>query len=131
MKASHFGKLKKVNGVLVPASKKDEITFNLYKDSLQEGAIVEVFMEEGVYDSTIPQLRKVHSMIEALASHTGYGFENMKMLVKEKAGLCLARTTVGSEYFLCLSFADCSKDQLSAAIQAAIEIGISVNHPLE
>lgn len=130
MKANHFGKLKKVNGVLVPATQKDEVIFNTFKDFLAEGDLVEIYLEKVHYDGTIPQLKKIHSMIEDLTINTGYSFEDMKVLVKEKAGLCLSRTTEGREYFLCKSFADCDKIQLSAAIQACIEISITIGHPL-
>jgi hypothetical protein len=50
----------------------------------------------------------------------------MKILVKDRAGLCIARNVAGKEYFLAKSFADCSKDELSLAIQAAMEIGEDV-----
>ena len=54
----------------------------------------------------------------------------MKLLVKDRAGLCIAREVAGKEYFLAKSFGDCSRDDLSLAIQAAIEIGEEVNFPL-
>jgi hypothetical protein len=58
--------------------------------------------------------------------HIGETVENMKILVKDKAGLCIAREVSGKEYFLAKSFAECSKDELSLAIQAAMEIGEEV-----
>jgi hypothetical protein len=51
----------------------------------------------------------------------------MKILVKDKAGLCIAREVAGKEYFLAKSFGECSKEELSLAIQAAMEIGEQVN----
>lgn len=131
MKANHFGKLKKSGGILIPATQKDEALFNLFKNSLEEGAVIEFFAEEVDDDGTIAQLRKVHSMIDEIASHTGYTVSEVKLLVKEQAGLCMSREKEGKEYFLCRSFGDCDKLQLSNAIQACIEIGISTGHPLE
>ena len=51
----------------------------------------------------------------------------MKLLVKDKAGLCIAREVSGKEYFLAKSFGECSKEELNLAIQACIEIGEDVN----
>lgn len=130
MKANHFGKLKKENGHLVPVRKADALFFNQFKDTLSEGAVVEVFMEEVHDDGTLAQLAKIHAMIKELASHTGYSVEDTKMLVKDQAGLCIARNVTGKEYFLCKSFGDCSKIELAAAITAAIEIGELTGHPI-
>ena len=55
----------------------------------------------------------------------------MKLLIKDRAGLCIAREVSGKEYFLAKSFGDCSRDELSLAIQAAIEIGEEINYPLQ
>jgi hypothetical protein len=69
-------------------------------------------------------------MIKQLATHIGETVENMKILVKDRAGLCIAREVAGKEYFLAKSFADCSREELSLAIQAALEIGQSIDYPL-
>ena len=61
----------------------------------------------------------------------GETVENMKLLVKDRAGLCIAREVSGKEYFLAKSFGECSKDELSLAIQAAIEIGEEINFPIQ
>ena len=70
-------------------------------------------------------------MIKNLSMHTGETVENMKLLVKDRAGLCIAREVSGKEYFLAKSFAECSKEELSLAIQAAIEIGEQVGFILQ
>ena len=69
-------------------------------------------------------------MIKELATHIRETAENMKLLIKDRAGLCIAREVSGKEYFLAKSFGECSKDELSLAIQAAIEIGEEVNFHL-
>ena len=104
--------------------------YEKFVSNLPEGTIVEFFYEEQHDDGTLPQLAKLHAMIKQLATHIGETSENMKILVKDRAGLCIAREVAGKEYFLAKSFGDCSKDELSLAIQAAIEIGMDVNFPL-
>ncbi len=53
--------------------------------------------------------------IRELANYTGDSFEDMKLQVKLRAGLCTNNN--------CKSFSDCSKEELAMAIQASIEIG--------
>lgn len=100
--------------------------FELFVSNIPEDQIVEVFYEEQHDDGTLPQLAKLHVLIKQLAMHIGETVENMKLLVKDKAGLCIAREVSGKEYFLAKSFAECSREELSLAIQAAIEIGEEV-----
>jgi hypothetical protein len=120
------GKYKKERGMLKPLSIASMKQYELFVSRLQEGAIVEFFYEEQHDDGTLPQLAKLHVMLKELATHIGETVENMKLLVKDKAGLCIAREVSGKEYFLAKSFGDCSREELSLAIQAAIEIGEQV-----
>jgi hypothetical protein len=128
---NHFnGKYKKENGLLKPISLADMKQYEKFVSRLADGAIVEFFYEEEHDDGTLPQLAKLHVMLKHLSMHIGETVENMKLLVKDRAGLCIAREVAGKEYFLAKSFGDCSRDELSLAIQAAIEIGEEVNFPL-
>ena len=124
----HFtGKFIKKDGLLKPISasvSKQEETFVTH---IEEGSIVECFYEIQHDDGTLPQLAKLHVIIKQLATHIGETAENMKLLVKDRAGLCIAREVSGKEYFLAKSFGECSREELSLAIQAAIEIGEDVN----
>lgn len=123
----HFtGKYVKRNGRLEFSSLSGAKQFELFVSHIPEGQIVEVFYEEQHDDGTLPQLAKLHVLIKQLAMHVGETVENMKLLVKDRAGLCIAREVSGKEYFLAKSFAECSKDELSLAIQAAQEIGENV-----
>lgn len=117
-------------GLLQPYSSAAKLQLDAFTEKLPEGAIVEAFFEMQHDDGTLPQLAKIHVMIKQLATHTGTTVEDMKLLVKDRAGLCIAREVSGKEYFLCKSFGECSKEELSLAIQAAIEIGDEVNYPL-
>lgn len=132
MKTSHHfvGKYIKKNGSLSFISLAQSKQFEIFAGGVPEGSIVEVFFEVTHDDGTLPQLAKLHVMLKVLATHIGETVENMKILVKDRAGLCIAREVAGKEYFLAKSFAECSKDELSLAIQAAIEIGEEVNCPV-
>lgn len=121
------GKFIKRNGLLEHSSLASSKQFEIFMSHVQEGYIVEFFYEVTHDDGTLPQLAKLHVMIKHLATHIGETAENMKLLIKDKAGLCIAREVAGKEYFLAKSFAECSKEELSLAIQAAIEIGEQVN----
>lgn len=124
----HFtGRYVKRNGILQPVSSAQSKQHELFVSRIPEGSIVECFYEVQHDDGTLPQLAKLHVMIRQLATHTGESVENLKLLVKDKAGLCIAREVSGKEYFLAKSFGECSKEELSLAIQAAIEIGEQVN----
>lgn len=124
----HFtGKFIKKEGLLRPISSAVSKQHELFVSHIPEGSIVECFYEIQHDDGTLPQLAKLHVMIRQLATHIGETAENMKILVKDRAGLCIAREVAGKEYFLAKSFGECSKEELSLAIQAAIEIGEEVN----
>lgn len=127
----HFtGKFIKRNGALHPYSLSILKQQELFVSNIPDGSIVETFYEIQHDDGTLPQLAKLHVMIKQLSTHIGETVENMKLLVKDRAGLCIAREVSGKEYFLAKSFGECSKEELSLAIQAAIEIGETVNYPL-
>jgi hypothetical protein len=121
------GKYKKERGILKPLTIASMKQYELFVSNLADGAIVEFFYEEQHDDGTLPQLAKLHVMLKQLSMHIGETVENMKLLVKDRAGLCIAREVAGKEYFLAKSFGDCSREELSLAIQAAMEIGEEVN----
>ena len=121
----------KKNGKLDFSSLAYSKQFELFVSKIPENTIVECFYEVQHDDGTLPQLAKIHAMIKQLATYTGETFSNMKLLVKDKAGLCLAREVAGKEYFIPKSFAESSKEELSLAIQAAIEIGEQIGYPLQ
>lgn len=124
------GKFIKRNGRLEFSSLAVSKQHEIFVSDVPDGTIVEFFFEVQQDDGTLPQLAKLHAMIRELALHVGEPFDNMKLLVKDKAGLCLAREVSGKEYFLAKSFGECSREELSLAIQAAIDIGSSVNCPI-
>lgn len=125
------GKYVKKEGRLQHTSITNGKQFEIFKSNIPDGTLVECYFEITHDDATLPQLAKIHAMIRSLCMHTGETAENMKLLVKDRAGLCIAREVKGKEYFLCKSFGECSKDELSLAIQAAIEIGEQVGFILQ
>jgi hypothetical protein len=121
------GKLVKKNGSLNTLTASGSKQLEHFIDHVAEGTIIDFFYETQHDDGTLPQLAKLHVLIRQLSSHIGETVENMKLLVKDRAGLCIVREVSGKEYFLAKSFAECSREDLSLAIQAAIEIGQEVN----
>jgi len=127
----HFnGKMIKKNGKLKYSTLALSKQFELFVSDVEEGQIVEFFFEATHDDGTLPQLAKIHAILKTLSLHTGILVEDLKLLVKDKAGLCIAREVSGKEYFLAKSFGDCSKDELGLAIQAIIDLGNDVGCPV-
>lgn len=112
-------KKQKSGGALSPYSSRDLTKENLFATALREGDIVEVYMEKITANGTAPQMARVHAMIRELALHTGHGFSELKNMVKQRSGLFV--DIEGEEYYR--SFADCSREQLSLAIDACLELG--------
>jgi hypothetical protein len=115
----YTGKLIKKDGKLTYGHPKDKLAYELFLQKLQEGQEVEMYIDLTNADHSRAQINKVHACIRELAKESGYTFEEMKKIVKERSGLCYT----DSEGEFCKSFAECSSDELMLAIQAAIEIG--------
>jgi hypothetical protein len=126
----YTSKLKKVNGKLIQPDK-NKILYEQFVKSLPEGVEVEMFMNIVTDNGSLAQISKVHTCIRILAQEAGYTFEEMKLLVKQRSGLCLVFTENELDQEICKSFGECTKDELSMAIQACIEIGEIYNINLE
>ncbi len=87
--------------------------------NLEDDSKLEIFIGVTTEKGSNAQLARLHAMIREIANDIGYTFEETKLQVKRKAGLCFTRNN--SEY--CKSFAECDYQDLNLAIQAAIEIG--------
>ena len=105
------GKFIKKNGKLTFASAQDKLAYEIFVDKIQEGQIIDMYLDLASADHSKAQLAKVHACIRELAKESGYTFDEMKHVVKQAAGL--------EEK----SFADCGKDELMLAIEACIQIG--------
>lgn len=123
----YTGRLVKKEGKLTYAHPKNKLAYELFLQKLQEGQEVEMYIDLANADHSRAQINKVHACIRELAKESGYTFEEMKKIVKERSGLCY--TDSEGEY--CKSFAECTKDQLMLAIEACIEIGVELNVNLQ
>lgn len=113
----------KRSGKLVPASEEDAGKLKLYTMSLKEDTVIEGYLQmSNNVDKTAGQLAKVHALIRELAAATGHSFDEIKDEVKRKAGLYVITGTRSSDKEL-KSFGDCSKEEISAAIESCIQIG--------
>lgn len=124
------GLLKKIDGELKYIKSSDEAKYSIFKKSVPDDCLVEIYMEIQEDDGTLAQLAKIHSMIRTICKHTGDTFEDMKLIIKKRAGLCIEKELEGSKFLYCKSFGDCSRDELSLAIQAIQEVGFLLELPL-
>ena len=105
------GKFIKKDGKPTYASPQDKLAYDMFISKLEEGQIVEMYIDLANADHSKAQLAKVHACIREMAKESGYTFDEMKVIVKQASGLEDK------------SFADCSKDELMLAIEACIQIG--------
>lgn len=115
--------LKKDGGKLIYNTKGDEATYKLFIDSLEEGQTVEIFLDANKDDGTLAQLAKIHKCIREIAKETGDNYEDMKLLVKKRAGLCFKKEVDGETFLHCKSFGDASRSDLALVIETIISIG--------
>jgi len=113
------GKLIKRNGKLSFVDGKSKLGYQIFLDKLAEGQKVDMYVDVSGIEHSKAQLAKVHACIRELAKESGYTFDEMKCLVKDQAGLAYKEGMMKNYK----SFAECSKDELSLAITACIEIG--------
>ncbi len=116
---------KKEGDQLIPANSAEAGKLKLFKMALKDGEQVEVYLTKvEPADKTLGQLAKIHASIKELAGFLGYTPEELKLVIKDKAGL-YKHTETGKEY---KSFAECTKDELSNAIQICIQVGNDVGY---
>ena len=107
----------KRDGKLINNGELDKVTSDNYVQTLKEGQRVEVTYEIITESKTNSQLRKVNQCARVLASETGASFEDMKNEIKKKAGFYNEATNTYKSHKIM------SKEDLSACIKAALEIG--------
>jgi hypothetical protein len=125
------GILVKENGRFVPSSPKDAKKIDMFVNKFQEGDLVEMYMEYMSDDGTLAQLAKVHAMIRQLALHIGENFEDMKLIIKKRAGLCIEKEIEGERFMYCKSLGKCSKQELSLCVEAIKKIGDDIDYPIQ
>lgn len=107
----YSGKFIKKGGKLTYLEPKENLAYQMFVSKLDEGQVVDMYIDLADVDHSKAQLAKVHACIREMAKESGYTFDEMKDVVKEASGL------EGK------SFADCSKDELMLSIEACIQIG--------
>ena len=107
------------NGKITYPIKANQTKLNNFLANTPEGARVEIFISVNDGKGSNAQLARIHAMCRQMANDIGYTFEEMKLQIKRKAGLCFMKNN--TEY--CKSFAKCDTEELNLAIQACIEIG--------
>ena len=114
-------KMTKSNGKIIYKNASDKLKYKLFVDKIKEGQDLEFFIDVISKKASIPQITKVHTCIRILAGESGYTFDEMKSIVKEKAGLYIE----GEENLK--SFAHCTNDEISMAIEVCNGIGRDFN----
>ncbi len=118
-------KLVKKKGKLTHQNSGDLSIYRNFVDSLEEGQIVETFFEANSKGNSKAQLAKIHVCIRKLANEMGYTFEEMKLTIKQKAGLSYGDLNTSDGYVK--SFAECSNDEMQLVFEALNEAGEMVN----
>jgi hypothetical protein len=130
MKNRYTGLLRK-NGVSLDyVNIQDKTTYGYFTESIPDGSLIEVYMELQSDDGTLAQLAKVHAMIRELATFIGETFEDMKLLVKKRAGLCIEKELEGSRFLYCKSLGKCNKQELALCIEAMKQIGEAIDYSI-
>lgn len=112
------------DGTLVPKTELGKYSLANYVKNIEEGTLIQVTYEELSTDGTYAQISKLQACTRELSKHLGYSHEEVKDIVKHKADLYTPEGELKS-------FADCSKEELSLAIQAALDLGEQVDFPLQ
>jgi hypothetical protein len=107
---------------ILPASPEDAGKLKLFNMGVKKGQELEAYITVLVNDEkTAGQLAKVHALIREIANSTGHTLDEIKLIVKEKAGLYIPATSSTSAEFK--SFSGCSKQEMSKAIEVCIALG--------
>jgi len=122
--------LEKKNGQMDYVTAADKIKYEAFINNLPEGYKLEVYMEVQSDDGSLAQLAKIHAMIRELSQHIGETFEDMKLIVKRRAGICIEKEIEGETFLYCKSFGKCSKEELSLVIETIVSIGQAIDYPI-
>lgn len=111
------GKWVKKSGKLVFKFKHEEELFHSLAAGMREGQQVDIAVDFSDDLGRLSQISKLKAGCRELAKETGETFINTENLIKKEAGLF---DEISKEY---KSFANCSIEQLSSAIQVMVEKG--------
>jgi hypothetical protein len=113
-----------INGTeILPASSEDAGKLKLFTMGAKKGQEIEAYLTVLENDDkTAGQLAKAHALIREIANSTGHTLEEIKLIIKERAGL-YNPATIGSTSSPFKSFADCNKQDMSKVIEECISLG--------
>lgn len=112
------------DGKLVPKRDMDKFKLENYIKGLEEGQTIQITYEEYATDGTYAQISKLQACTREIANYLGYSHDEVKDMIKVRAGLYDAEANIKS-------FGDCSKEELSLAIQTVLDFGEQVGFPLQ
>lgn len=122
-----LGNLVKKDSKLGYSNGRDKLLYDLFIDKIKEGEEVEILICRKGKKASPAQIAKVHASIRELASELGYSFEDMKLLIKERSGLCYIVEEDNTKRAMCKSFGDCSIPEITLAIEACNELAVEHN----
>ena len=108
-------------GNIVPADELEAGKFKLFTASIKSNDTLDAFIT--VIDGnskTLGQLAKVHILMKELANETGHTLNEIKNVIKERADIVEIDEDGHKQL---KSFAECTKSDLSKAIQECIALG--------
>lgn len=114
---------------LVPASDDERRKYNRLIATLSAGDDLTVHYEKVMPDSdpTYAYIKKVHATCRDIALYTGNDMDTIKLEIKERCGMVHKTKIPGQPVKLNIkSFSKCTRDELSLAIQEAINLGASI-----
>ena len=126
-----IGTLVKSNSKLSYSNGKDKLLYDQFIAKIKDGEEVEIFVCLKGRGTSPAQISKVHACIRELAGELGFPFDDMKLIIKEKAGLCYEVEDEGERKIVCKSFADCSLLEITLAIEACKDVARQNNIILE
>jgi hypothetical protein len=117
-----IGTLVKSNSKLSYSNGKDKLLYDQFIAKIKDGEEVEIFVCLKGRGTSPAQISKVHACIREIAGELGFPFDDMKLIIKEKAGLCYEVEDEGERKIVCKSFADCSLLEITLAIEACKDV---------
>ncbi len=121
------GRLIKKNNALSYSNVKDKALYDAFINGLKEDEEIEIFICRKGSDASAAQIVKVHACIRQIANELGFSFDDMKLIIKEKSGLCYEVIDEGHKKVICKSFAEISKEEMVLAIEACNQIAADNN----
>jgi hypothetical protein len=126
-----IGTLVKSNSKLSYSNGKDKLLYDQFIAKIKDGEEIEIFVCLKGRGTSPAQISKVHACIRELAGELGFPFDDMKLIIKEQAGLCYEVEDEGERKIVCKSFADCSLLEITLAIEACKDVARQNNIILE